>query len=96
MNALLVWAEDAIPRLLPVIALAAVTLVRRALARHTEPQPWVDAAVATLMLVPLATIIAWPASLTPARAALAAGLSVALLAHDPRDLPQTEVALKIM
>jgi NADH:ubiquinone oxidoreductase subunit 2 (subunit N) len=41
-------------------------------------------------------VVAWPGLLLPARAALVAGLSVALLAHDPRDLPQTEVALKIM
>src|SRR5262249_54492649 len=41
-------------------------------------------------------VVAWPEFLLPARAALAAALSIALLAHDPRDLPQTEVALKIM
>lgn len=82
--------------LAPLAALAAATLVRRAHARHTEPQPWLDAAVVTLTLVPLAVVVAWPGVLTPARAALAAALSVALLAHDPRDLPQTEVALKLM
>ena len=83
--------------LLPSLAaLATVMLVRRGHARHDEPQPWVDAALVALTLVPLAVGIAWPSVFTPARAALAAGLSVALLAHDPRDLPQTEVALKIM
>ena len=82
--------------LAPLAALAAATLVRRAHARASEPQPWVDAALATLMLLPLAILVAWPAVLTPARAAVAAGLSVALLAHDPRDLPQTEVALKLL
>ena len=82
--------------LAPLAALAAATLVRRAHARASEPQPWVDAALATIMLLPLAILVAWPAVLTPARAAVAAGLSVALLAHDPRDLPQTEVALKLL
>lgn len=82
--------------LAPLAALAAATLVRRAHARANEPQPWVDAALATIMLLPLAILVAWPAVLTPARAAVAAGLSVALLAHDPRDLPQTEVALKLL
>ena len=82
--------------LAPLAALAAATLVRRVHARASEPQPWLDAALATLMLLPLAILVAWPAVLTPARAAVAAGLSVALLAHDPRDLPQTEVALKLL
>lgn len=82
--------------LAPLAALAAATLVRRVHARASEPQPWVDAALATIMLLPLAILVAWPAVLTPARAAVAAGLSVALLAHDPRDLPQTEVALKLL
>jgi NADH:ubiquinone oxidoreductase subunit 2 (subunit N) len=82
--------------LAPLAALAAATLVRRAHVRHVEPQPWLDAAVVALTIVPLAVVVAWPGALTPARAALAAALSVALLAHDPRDLPQTEVALKIM
>jgi NADH:ubiquinone oxidoreductase subunit 2 (subunit N) len=79
----------------PLAALAAATLVRRAHVRHAEPQPWLDAMLVSLTIVPLAAVVAWPDALTPARAALAAGLSVALLAHDPRDLPQTEVALKI-
>lgn len=82
--------------LAPLAALAAATLVRRVHARASEPQPWLDAALATIMLLPLAILVAWPAVLTPARAAVAAGLSVALLAHDPRDLPQTEVALKLL
>lgn len=81
--------------LVPLAALAAATLVRRAHVRHAEPQPWLDAVLVSLTIVPLAAVVAWPGALTPARAALAAGLSVALLAHDPRDLPQTEVALKI-
>jgi NADH:ubiquinone oxidoreductase subunit 2 (subunit N) len=81
--------------LVPLAALAAATLVRRAHVRHAEPQPWLDAVLVSLTIVPLAAVAAWPDALTPARAALAAGLSVALLAHDPRDLPQTEVALKI-
>jgi len=81
--------------LAPLAALAAAMLVRRAHVRHVEPQPWWDAAFVALTIVPLAAVVAWPGALTPARAALAAGLSVALLAHDPRDLPQTEVALKI-
>jgi NADH:ubiquinone oxidoreductase subunit 2 (subunit N) len=80
----------------PLAALMAATLVRRAHARHTELLPWVDAFFVALTIVPLAAVVAWPGALTPARAALAAGLSVALLAHDPRDLQQTEVALKIM
>ena len=96
MNTLPAVAAVVTPWLVPLAALASATLVRRAHARHTEPQPWVDAGVATLMLIPLAAIVAWPGSFTPARAAIAAGLSVALLSHDPRDLPQTEVALKIM
>jgi len=94
------WAADQlsglVPLLLPLAALAAAGLIRRAHARAGETQPWLDAAVVALTLVPLAVVVAWPALLLPARAALAAGLSVALLAHDPRDLPQTEVALKIM
>jgi NADH:ubiquinone oxidoreductase subunit 2 (subunit N) len=96
MNLLPPWVAALVPWVVPLTALASATLVRRAHARHTEPQPWVDAALATLMLVPLAAIVAWPGTFTPARAAIAAGLSIALLAHDPRDLPQTEVALKIM
>jgi NADH:ubiquinone oxidoreductase subunit 2 (subunit N) len=80
----------------PLAALGAATLVRRVHARSGDTQPWVEAVVVGLTLVPLAVVVAWPALLLPARAALAAGLSVALLAHDPRDLPQTEVALKIM
>jgi NADH:ubiquinone oxidoreductase subunit 2 (subunit N) len=80
----------------PLAALAAATLVRRAHARAGEMQPWLEAGVVGLTLVPLAVVVAWPGLLLPARAALAAGLSIALLAHDPRDLPQTEVALKIM
>jgi formate hydrogenlyase subunit 3/multisubunit Na+/H+ antiporter MnhD subunit len=96
VNTLPAVAAVVTPWLVPLAALASATLVRRAHARHTEPQPWVDAGVATLMLIPLAAIVAWPGSFTPARAAIAAGLSVALLSHDPRDLPQTEVALKIM
>ena len=96
MNTLPAAVAALVPWVVPLTALAAATLVRRAHARHTEPQPWVDAAVATLMLVPLAAIVAWPGTFTPARAAIAAGLCVALLSHDPRDLPQTEVALKIM
>jgi len=80
----------------PLAGLGAATLIRRAHARTGELQPWIEAIVVGLTLVPLAVVVAWPALLLPARAALAAGLSVALLAHDPRDLPQTEVALKIM
>ena len=90
------WFTPWFPFLAPLAALAAAMLVRRAHARHDEPQPWVDAAIVALTLVPLAIVVAWPSVLTPARAALAAGLSIALLAHDPRDLPQTECALKIM
>ena len=90
------WLMPWITFLAPLASLAAVWFVRRAHARHDESQPWLDAALATLTLVPLAALIAWPGVFTPARAALAAGLSVALLANDPRDLPQTEVALKIM
>lgn len=90
------WLSSWAPYLAPTAALAAATLVRRSHARSTEPQPWLDAAVVTLTLLPLAAVVAWPHVLSPARAALAATLSVALLAHDPRDLHQTEVALKIM
>lgn len=82
--------------LAPLAALAAATLVRRSHARASEPQPWFDAALAALTLLPLAVLVAWPGVLTPARAVVAAGLTVALLAHDPRDLPQTEVALKLL
>lgn len=82
--------------LAPLAALVTATLVRRAHARASEPQPWFDAGIATALLVPLAVLVSWPDVLTPARAAVAAGLSVALLAHDPRDLPQTEVALKLL
>src|SRR6185436_7280349 len=89
---LLVWTAF----LPPLAALGAATLVRRAHARAGENQPWLEAGVVGLTLVPLAVVVAWPGLLLPARAALAAGLSIALLAHDPRDLPQTEVALKIM
>ena len=90
------WLVLATPYVAPVAALAAATLVRRSHARATEPQPLVDAIVVTLTLLPLAAVVAWPEVLSPARAALAATLSVALLAHDPRDLPQTECALKLM
>ncbi len=90
------WLAPWLPFLAPLAALACVMLMRRGHARHDEPQPWLDAGLVALTLVPLAVAIAWPAVFTPARAALAAGLSIALLAHDPRDLPQTEVALKIM
>jgi NADH:ubiquinone oxidoreductase subunit 2 (subunit N) len=89
---MLVWTAF----LPPLAALGAATLVRRAHARAGEMQPWIEAGVVGLTLVPLAVVVAWPGLLLPARAALAAGLSIALLAHDPRDLPQTEVALKIM
>lgn len=91
-----VWLGVATTWLGPVAALVAATLVRRSHARATEPQPWLDAAVVSLTLLPLVAVVAWPDVLTPARAALAATLSVALLAHDPRDLPQTECALKLM
>jgi NADH:ubiquinone oxidoreductase subunit 2 (subunit N) len=90
------WALGWMVFLPPLAALGAATLVRRVHARSGDTQPWVEAAVVGLTLVPLAVVVAWPALLLPARAALAAALSVALLAHDPRDLPQTEVALKIM
>lgn len=93
---LLQWLAPWITFLAPFAALMAATLVRRAHARHDEPQPWLDAALVTLTLAPLAVVVAWPVVLTPARAALAAGLSVTLLAHNPRDLPQTECALKLM
>ena len=96
MNVWLDFIAPWLPFLAPVAALAAVLLVRRAHARHDEPQPWLEATLAALTLVPLAVLVGWPAVFTPARAALAAGLSIALLAHDPRDLPQTECALKIM
>ncbi len=99
MTNLLMFPATLVP-LLPVLAalsaLASAMLARRAHARSAEPQPWLDAGLVALTLLPLAVVVAWPAMLTPARAALAAGLSVALLAHDPRDLPQTEVALKIL
>lgn len=87
---------DAIRLLPPVAALVAALLVRRSHARLIEPQPWLDAGIVTATLLPLAALIAWPAVLTPERAMMAAGLSVALLANDPRDLPQTEVALKVL
>ena len=90
------WLSAWGPYLAPLAALAAALLVRRSHARATEPQPWLDAGVVTLTLLPLAAVVAWPDVLSPARAALAAALSVALLAHDPRDLPQTECALKLM
>jgi len=90
------WEPAVVPALAPLAGLAAAALVRRAHARSRESQPWVEAALVALSLSPLAVVVAWPALLLPARAALAAALSVALLAHDPRDLPQTEVALKIM
>ncbi len=96
LQALQAWFMPWASVLAPIAALAAATLVRRAHARSDEPQPWLDAALVTLTLLPLAAVVAWPAAITPARAALAAGLSVALLAHDPRDLPQTETALKLM
>ena len=89
------WLGPWLPFLAPLAALVAVLLVRRGHARHDEPQPWLDALLAASTLVPMAVLVAWPAVFTPARAALAAGLSVALLAHDPRDLPQTECALKL-
>jgi NADH:ubiquinone oxidoreductase subunit 2 (subunit N) len=94
--ALPAWLTGSAMFLAPLAALGAATLVRRAQARSRDTQPWLEAAVAGLTLVPLAVVVAWPAVLLPARAALVAALSVALLAHDPRDLPQTEVALKIM
>ncbi len=88
---------ETLVRWLPAVAaLAAATLVRRAHARMGEPQPWLDAGIVTLTLLPLAGLIAWPAVLTPERAMMCAGLGVALLANDPRDLPQTEVALKVL
>ena len=90
------WLATWGPYLAPLAALAAATLVRRSHARASEPQPWLDAGVVTLTLLPLAAVVAWPEVLSPARAALVAALSVALLAHDPRDLPQTECALKLM
>ncbi|MEQ1834250.1 MAG: hypothetical protein ABL977_14475 [Candidatus Eisenbacteria bacterium] len=100
MNASLLLFPSAwlplLPMLAALVALGSATLARRAHARTSEPQPWLDAGLVALTLMPLAVVVAWPAMLTPARAALAAGLSVALLAHDPRDLPQTEVALKIL
>lgn len=80
----------------PFAALVAALLVRRSHARIGEPQPWLDAGIVTVTLLPLAALIAWPAVLTPERAMMAAGLGVALLANDPRDLPQTEVALKLL
>jgi len=89
------WAATLAPVLAPLAALGAAALVRRAQARSGETGAWIDAGVAALTLVPLAVVVAWPELLLPARAALAAALSIALLAHDPRDLPQTEVALKI-
>lgn len=81
--------------LAPLLALVAAALVRRAHARASEAQPWLETAIVALSLAPLAAAIAWPEGLGPARAALAVGLCVALLAHDPRDLPQTETALKL-
>ena len=94
--ALQAWVLGSAAFLAPLAALGAATLVRRAQARSRDTQPWLEATVVGLTLVPLAVVVAWPALLLPARAALVAALSVALLAHDPRDLPQTEVALKIM
>src|SRR5207249_3937318 len=68
------WAADQlsglVPLLLPLAALAAAGLIRRAHARAGETQPWLEAAVVALTLVPLAVVVAWPALLLPARAAL--------------------------
>jgi NADH:ubiquinone oxidoreductase subunit 2 (subunit N) len=90
------WLSLWMAFLLPLAALACAALIRRAHSRSGESQAWLDAAIVSLTLLPLAVVVAWPEFLLPARAALAAALSIALLAHDPRDLPQTEVALKIM
>src|SRR5262249_54867352 len=63
------WLAAWLVFLPPLGALGAAALVRRAHARAGEMQPWLDAAVVGLTLVPLAVVVAWPALPLPPRAA---------------------------
>ena len=77
------------------LALAAALLVRRTQPPSSTGAGWFKLLTTAAMLAPLAAFVAWPEFLTPARSALAAALALALLARDPRDIPQTECAIKL-
>ncbi len=89
------------PALLPPSAAAALlTLVAAMLLRAVHPaRPGVFAPLSLVVsiaaLAPLAWAVAAPLEVSPLRAVLLAALAIALLARDPRELSQTECALKL-
>jgi NADH-quinone oxidoreductase subunit N len=81
---------------LPVtLAFAAALLLRAMHTRRPGPAGIAKVALGWLALAPLAWIVATPAEVTLARAALAGALAIALLARDREDLAQGECALKL-
>ena len=84
----------ALPAALSATLLAAL-LLRLPLPRRAGAGGWIDAVVGCLALLPLAWAAGWPHEVTLGRAALLAGLAVALLARDREDLAQSECALKL-
>lgn len=85
----------------PPSALAALLAwIAALLLRSVQPvRPGSSARLSVLAsmaaVLPLAWAVAAPQAISPLRAVLLAALAVALLARDPRDLPQTECALKL-
>ncbi len=84
----------------PAHLCALLAIFAAMLLRAVHPaRPGVFAPLSLLMsiaaLVPLAFAIAMPEAVTPLRAVLLAALGIAVLARDPRDLAQTECALKL-
>src|SRR4029077_15525764 len=54
------WLSLWMAFLLPLAALACAALIRRAHSRSGESQAWLDAAIVSLTLLPLAVVVAWP------------------------------------